>query len=331
MPLAICMTEYGPPTVLRAERVSAPALLPGEVLIEVVASAVNRSDVEIRCGNWPILKPQPFPYTPGLETVGRIAAKAADVELPIGAAVITMMQKMGGVHAHRPGGYQSHVVAPANVLARIPDGLDLKQLAALGLAAVTAYHGLHHLHIRAGDRILIQGASGGVGSAAVGLAKAWGAWVIAITSRTRKVAALEALGADEVWDLEAQSWEAYKTHPVDGVLEMVGGDAFRRSVEVLRPGGRLCAVGAISGGEATISVWDLLEGIHLTGWSSEKLDRAQLQEAVDRMGLLLSAGRLKPPPYREYPLAEAARAHEDMEQNTYTGRLLLVPSDADRA
>jgi len=319
------MTEYGPPSVLKPVERPLPTLRSGELLIEVIASAVNRSDVNVRSGAHPILKPDPFPYVPGLETVGIVSAKSPDVALPLGTRVITMMQKMGGVHAHRPGGYQTHVVAPATTVATLDPRLEPYTMAALGLAAVTAYQGLLRTALKAGDRLLITGASGGVGSAALGVAKAWGAWSIAATTQTSKVPFLKELGADEVWDLSQGTWEQVCTGAVDAALDLIGGDTFRHCVQSLRRGGRLCVVGAVSGGEVSFFAWDLLEEIWLTGYSSERLDGAQLQDTMDRLGGLVLQGRLRGPPMRKYLLADAARAHEDMEQNAFGGRLLLVP------
>jgi NADPH2:quinone reductase len=325
MPLAIQMTEYGPPSVLKAVERPLPSLKPDEVLIEVIASAVNRSDINVRSGRHPILKPDPFPYIPGIETVGTVCATGSAVALPLGTRVITMMQKMGGVHAHRAGGYQTHVLAPATAVAALDPRQDPIAMASLGLAAVTAYEGLQRVAVKAGDRVLITGASGGVGMAGVGLAKAWGAWTIAVTSHPSKVEALRSYGADEVWDLSQGPWERVSTGPVDGVLEMVGGATFRECVQLLRPGGKLCVVGAISGGEATFSVWDLLYEAQATGWTSELLTGRELQHLVDRFGHLLSQGRLRVPPVTRYPLTDAARAHADMEHGAIAGRLLLIP------
>jgi NADPH2:quinone reductase len=325
MPFAIQMTEYGPPSVLKLVERPLPTLRPDEVLIEVIASAVNRSDINVRSGRHPILRRDPFPYTPGLETVGTVCAKGEEVPLPLGIRVVTMMQKMGGVHAHRPGGYQTHVVAPASAVAMLDSQLDPCAMAALGLAAVTAYQGLLRTALKAGDRVLITGASGGVGSAALCLAKAWGAWAIATTTQAAKVSLLRDLGADEVWDVSDGSWAQGHAGPVDAVLELIGGETFRHCVRALKPGGRLCVVGAVSGGDTAFSVWDLLDEVSLTGYSSEHLDGGQLRDTVDRLARLLQQGRLHAPPITRYPLQDAARAHGDMERGAIVGRQLLIP------
>lgn len=325
MPIAIQMTRYGAPSVMEAIEVPIPEPVPGEVVVKVAASAVNRADCEIRSGKWKILRDDPFPHTPGLETCGTVHAVGIGVTaIAPGAPVITMMQKLGGIHGVRPGGYQAYVKVPASTLATFPADIDPVQLAAVGLAGVTAYHGITKLALSPGETVIVNGASGGVGSLAVMLAKAAGAHVVAPTNRPEKAAALMALGADEIWDVR-EGFSAYASRKVDAVLEMVGGETFRACVAMLRPRGRLCSIGALTGGEASLSVWDLLHELTLTGWSSEDMDRDGLQRSVDELAKLLAAKRLQPPPYRVYPLAEAARAHEDMEAGRFAGRLLLVP------
>jgi NADPH:quinone reductase len=318
------MTAYGPPEVLHPFDLPDPVPGSGEVVIRMVASAVNRADCEIRSGKWPILHRQPFPYIPGLETCGIVETVGPGAVIPVGTKVVTMMQRLGGIHGVRPGGYQERVTVQANSLAVVPDHQDLIQLASVGLAGVTAWHGLRELKLSPGSRILITGASGGVGSVAVRLAKYQKAYVVAPVRNGSKTDFLMELGVDEIWDLSQRPLGDWARERVDGVLEMVGGGTFREAVSALKPRGRLCSVGAISGGEAQLSVWDLLHGLVLTGWSSEDLTSTDLQKAVDELVSLLEAGFLKPPPTRTYRLKEAAQAHEDLESGESVGRLLLL-------
>jgi NADPH:quinone reductase len=107
---AIVMRQYGGPEVLRLEMVAIPSLQPNEIRIRSIASAVNHSDLEIRAGNWPIFKAEPFPYTPGLEVVGEVVeVGGSDSDVSVGDQVITMTQGLGGVHPQRPGGYAEYV------------------------------------------------------------------------------------------------------------------------------------------------------------------------------------------------------------------------------
>ena len=181
---SIVMHQYGGPEVLKVERAPLTALEPGEIRIQAIASAINHSDLEIRSGNWPILKPDPFPYTPGLEVVGDVVEVGVGVQnLHSGDRVIAMMQGLGGVHARRPGGYAEYVTVRANTVAALDGDLAPLDMAAVGLAGVTAFEGLRKLGTFKDRRIAITGAAGGVGSAAVALARAEGAEVIAVISR----------------------------------------------------------------------------------------------------------------------------------------------------
>src|SRR3954469_8552332 len=130
---AIVMREYGGPDVLRLEDVPPASLQPDEIRIRSIASAVNHSDLEIRAGNWPILRPVPFPYTPGLEVVEDVVEVGAAVEVRVGDRVMTMMQGLGGVRAQRPGGYAAYVVAKASAVAIFAKDVDPLDMAALGL------------------------------------------------------------------------------------------------------------------------------------------------------------------------------------------------------
>src|ERR1700704_4697091 len=130
---AIVMRQYGGPDVLRVETAPLTLVQPGEVRIRTIASAVNHSDLEIRAGNWPILKPEPFPYTPGLEAVGEVVATGAAVtEVHVGDRVMTMMQGLGGVRAQRPGGYATYVTVDADAVAPLSEQADPIDMAALG-------------------------------------------------------------------------------------------------------------------------------------------------------------------------------------------------------
>ncbi len=181
---AVVMRRYGPPAVLVVERVTLPALSADEICVRSLASAVNHSDLEIRAGKWRIRRADPFPYIPGLEVVGEVVETGSAVsEFRVGDHIITMRQGLGGVRAERPGGYAEYVTAQVSAAAPVPSDLDVHDMAALGLASVTAFEGLRKLGPLDGRRIVVTGGSGGVGSAAIGIAKAQGAEVVAVISR----------------------------------------------------------------------------------------------------------------------------------------------------
>jgi NADPH2:quinone reductase len=321
------MDRYGGPDVLELREAALVALAPDEVRIATIAAAVNRSDIEIRSGKWPVERPDPFPYTPGLEVLGEIADAGSEVAgLRAGDRVITMMQRLGGIHGERPGGYADRVTVRADTVAVVGEGVDPYDVAALGLAAVTALEGLRRLAPGPGMRLAVTGASGGVGSAAVSLAKGMGAEVIAVLPRQGKERYVRELGADDVLILdEATLTGRYGPRSIDAVLEVLGRVIFPDAVAALAPGGRLCQVGALTGERLDLVAWDLMQDLVLTGFSSENLTGDGLRADIDDLVRELAAGRLKPPAYECIPLAQAAEAHRLMEAGRVRGRLLLVP------
>lgn len=325
---AVVMDRYGPPDVLQWREVTLAPLRPTEVRLRTIASAVNRADVEIRRGEWPIQRDDPFPYVPGLETLGTVVDAGEEVTRPRpGDRVITMMQRLGGIHGERPGGYGEHVTVEADVCAVVPGDVDPLAVAALGLAAVTALEGLRRLDLSAGARVAVHGAAGGVGSNAVALARRAGAQVVGVVARTDQAGYVRSLGAADVVVLGPKTTltQQVGTRSLDAVLETLGAATFPDSVAALRRGGRLCLVGAVTGADLRLLAWDLLQDLHLTGYSSENLTGDALRDDVDEIVAALRAGALRLPEYRTLPLTEAAEAHRLLEAGGVRGRLLLVP------
>lgn len=322
---AIVMRSLGPPEVLRLERVPLEPLAPDEIRLRTLASAVNHSDLEIRSGGYRIFRADPFPYVPGLETVGEVVARGEQVaDFQIGDRAITMMQGLGGVRAKRPGGYAEFVTVSASAAAPVPADLDPLDLAALGLASVTALEGLRKLGVMGGRRIAVTGATGGVGSAAVSIAHALGARVVAVISRAERADYARALGAAETILVSEVAQGALGEETLDGVLDAIGGRSFGPLVAALRPGAALSMVGAMAGDAVTFDAYRLLE-VTLTGYSSEQLDGLALRRAMASLVDWPRQGIVKPPAHTVYALKDAATAHERLERRGVQGRLLLVP------
>src|SRR6516165_8487531 len=322
---AIVMRQYGGPSVLQPEIVSQPSLRPDEIRIRTIASAVNHSDLEIRAGNWPILKPNPFPYTPGLEVVGEVAEVGANIsDVRVGDRVITMMQGLGGVRPLRPGGYAEYVVVPASAVAAFARDVDPLEMAALGLASVTAFEAVHKIGDLSNRRIAVTGAAGGVGSAAVAIAKAQGAEVIGIVSRAQHADYVRSLGAIEIMTARDVANGALGSETIDGLLDTVAGAGFAAYVNALRPGGALSLVGAVGGSDVSFDAFRLVE-VTLTGYSTESLDGPSLQHAIDAISEWLRSGVIVAPSRTLFALREAAAAHTALEQHRMQGRVLLVP------
>ena len=325
---AIVVREYGSPEVLTFEQVDLSEVAADEVRIRVLAAAVNHSDLEIRAGSWPIRRDPPFPYVPGLEAVGEVVATGAEVDsVGVGASVVTMMQGLGGVRAERDGGYAEYVTVAGDAVAPLPAEADPLAVAALGLAAVTAYEGLRRLGPVAGMRVVVTGASGGVGSAAIALALALdAAEVVGVVSRPERVEYVRSLGADGAFVADDDLGHALGRGRVDRVLDTVGGRLFRPCVASLRTGGGLAAVGTVGGADVELDANALLQPVTITGYGSESLDGAALRAAMTTICTLLAAGELAVPEVTQLPLAEAARAHRLLEEHQVTGRIVLVPT-----
>jgi NADPH2:quinone reductase len=297
---AIVMRRHGGPDVLSVEERPLRPLASGEVRLRSLASAVNHSDLHVRAGDWPIRKPSPFPYVPGLEVVGDVVEVAPDVTtVRVGDRVWTTMQGLGGVRAVRDGGYAEHVTVAADVLAPVAAGIEPVQFAAIGLAGVTAIESMRRLGPMRGKTVAISGSTGGVGVVAVAIAQALGANVIAL----------------------ARSSPPPHPGSIDAALDGVAGPLFPALVAALRPGGRYCMYGAAAGGGVVFDAWGLIEGRVMTGYSSEDLDGNSLRLATSE----LLALRLSAPPATVLPLADAARAHTLLEQRAVQGRIVLVP------
>jgi len=312
------MRAFGGPEVLRLEDVELPPLAPGDIRIRTIAAAINHSDLEIRAGTWTIRRRDPFPYVPGLEVVGEVSEVGSAVtSVRPGELAITMMQGLGGVRSQRPGGYQEVVTVAADAVATLPADLDPLVAAAFGLAAVTAHQGLAQLQ---GSRIAVTGAAGGVGSLATAIAAARGATVTAI-ARPGSEDYLRSLGATQVVTDPA----TLAPGSLDGILDCVAGPLFEALCRALADGGRLSVVGAMAGDRADFSVWELLRGIALTGYSSESLDGPSLRAAMADIVALQRTGKLAAPAHRTFPLASAAEAHALIEARGVKGRVLLIP------
>jgi NADPH2:quinone reductase len=323
MPIAIRMHEYGAPQVLRAEEIEAWTPGPGEIVLRNAIVGVNRADAFIRKGEW--RQGGGFPYVPGLEACGVVERVGEGVDdVRIGDAVITMMQKLGGIHGTRPGGYQELVRVPASTVARIPAGIDARTIGALGLPAVTAFGALEALDVRPGMRVLVHAGSSAVGTMALQLLRARGIESVATGTRREKFALVESCGASKVVSTKDADWPE-NVGEIDRVFDLVGQATFAASVASLRAGGRLVFVGGTSGGDLSLSGWDLMRPTTLTGWSSESMTRDDLQRAIDAIAAESIADRLRVAELHAFPLRDAAAAHAAMEAGTLAGRIVLDP------
>jgi len=308
---AVLYDRFGPPEVLRLGELPAPTLRRGEVLVRVHAAALNPKDVLVRKGKFRLLAGRRFPRVPGYDLAGEVVTSHHTVsDLTAGARV------HGMVNAWRGGTCAELCAVPANELAPWPPGLSAPEAAALPLAALTALQALRdQLRLRGGERLLINGASGGVGTVAVQIARILGARVTAVCS-ARNAALVQELGADAVLDYTQTDPLAGATW--DAIFDVFGNLDIRRVRPALRRGGAY--VTTIPSSRTVLDVArSRLRGpaIRLVVVRSNRADLVQL-------GAWVADGRLRPVLDRVLPLAESRAAHAVLETKRARGKVVLT-------
>ncbi|WP_405133747.1 NADP-dependent oxidoreductase [Nocardia sp. NBC_01388] len=304
---AVIQKSFGGPEVLEVAEIEKPALLSGEVLVRVHASSVNPVDIAVRSGAFPLLGEPPFGV--GWDISGVVEEAGPGARYEIGEAVYGMPFFPRAATA-----YAEYVAAPSRQLARKPASLSHIEAAALPLAALTAWQGLvDKARIKAGDRVLIHRAAGGVGHLAVQIAKARGAYVIALASAAKHDYVL-GLGADEVIDYRTTDFTEV-VRDIDVVFDSVADGA--RSLRVLKPGGVLVTILEHVNPELAATVE--AAGRRFAGISVEP-DYAGLEAIAE----LADAGLLRPTIAAELPLEDAPKAHELVEGGQTVGKVVLT-------
>ncbi|MDM8085310.1 NAD(P)H-quinone oxidoreductase [Cellulomonas cellasea] len=327
---AIVVRSPGGPYVLEVAELPDPAPGPGEVLIDVVASGVNRADLLQRAGHYP--PPPGAPSWPGLEVSGRVAATGSDVPGPerggwaVGDPVVALLDG---------GGYATRACVAAGQVLPAPPGVDLVDAAGLPEAVCTAWSNLVDVGgVRDGSTVLVQGGSGGVGSVAVQLAKALGARVITTAGGADRAARCVALGADVAIDHRAEDvvatvLDATGGRGVDVVLDVLGAGALGSNVQMLATGGRLVVIGLQRGRRGELDLGMLMARrasvAGATLRSRPAHEKAAIVAAVrEHVWPMLADGRLRPVVHTRLPLAEAPAAHELLDSGEVFGKVLLV-------
>lgn len=327
---AVHVTEPGGPEVLVPRETEPPVPGPGDVEVEVRATALNRADLLQREGRYPAPPGAP-PTIPGLEYAGvvvRVGARAREVwRVEEGERVMGLL---GG------GGYAERVVAPAGLTLAVPERLDFVEAAAVPEVFLTAYDALvRQAGLGVGERALVHSAGGGVGTAALQVARAAGASLLVGTASGDKLRRIEEAGLplDVGVDYEREDFADVVARETDGagvdvILDTVGADYWDRNVASLGERGRMLLVGLLGGARATVDLGRLLRqrarvyGTVLRARSlGEKL--RLVAEARSRLLPLLADGTLRPVVDRTFPLEEAADAHRYMSENRNFGKIVL--------
>lgn len=308
---AIRFHAYGDPGVLRHEDVERPEPAAGEVLVEVAATSFNPVDAGIRAGYLQQVFPIALPHIPGIDVAGRVAALGEGVtRWSVGDEVIGFLSMV------RDGAAAEFVAAPAEVLAPAPTTIPLEHAAALPAAAQTAWQALfEHAGLQAGQRILINGAGGGVGGFAVQLAKRAGAHVIA-TASPRSADAVRGQGADQIVDYTVTTPAEALTEPVDAVLNLVAApeSEIEALTGLIRDGGVIVTTATPAAGDPNRAVRAV--GMQLR---TDADQLAALAKAVDAGELAVEIGA-------SHPLSEASSVHELSAAGRIRGKVLLVPA-----
>jgi NADPH:quinone reductase len=313
--------ETGPPDVFRYEDVPDPALTPGSVLIEVEAISIEGGDTLNRSGGMMASKP----HIVGYQCAGTIREVGAGVEdRHVGQRVVATM--LSGSHAEL-------VVVPAQVTWPVPEGADVVAAACVPVAYGTADDCLFEFgHLQAGETVLVQAGAGGVGLAAIQLAKRAGATVLATASSDDRLERLNEFGLDGGINYSHADWVAEVRAATSGrgvelVVDSVGGPVLEGSVQCLAYRGRCITVGNAGRQPQPLDVSMLmlgnqtLTGVFLGAEIGTERARAMIGRLIDDV----AAGRLRVVVDRTYPLAEAAAAHAYIESRQAFGRVVLVP------
>jgi NADPH2:quinone reductase len=326
---AVVVHEFGQPTSLAIENVAAPVPGPEDVLIDVKAVCVNFVDLLVIGGTYQFLPPRPF--TPGKLPVGIVRSLGSKVRtLAIGDRVLTQAEH---------GGYAEQATALAEQCFKIPDSMSFTDAAAMALAFDTAWFALHERgSLRPGESVLVLGATGAVGLAAIQLAKAFGARVIAGVSSISKAGIVRDAGADDVVDLSADNLRDSLREQVgmvtggkgaDVVIDPLGDRFFAAALRAMAWCGRLVVIGFAAGDIPTVKVnYLMLKNIQISGLQVSDYRKrmpSRMRECFDEIFSLYGKGLLKPPTTSVRPLDDFARSLEEIRDRKTKDRIVLVP------
>lgn len=309
----------GPAEALKPAQIPRPEPKDGQILIRVRAAGINRPDIIQRMGFYP--PPPGSPETMGLEVAGEVVVGSG--RWKAGDRVCALL---GG------GGYAEYAVCDARHALPIPKGLDFVQAAALPETVFTVFANVfEHGSLKPGETLMVHGATSGIGTTAIQMAKAHGAKVIATARGADKAATARKLGADVAVDTRTEDFAetAKREGGCDVVLDMVGGDYFAKDLESLKMDGRIVFIASLGGGDVTLSIGRLMQkravvtGSTLRPRSAD--EKARLAAAVERVVWpWIEAGKVAPQVDATFPLAQAAQAHAHLEAGAHVGKIVLI-------
>ncbi len=300
--------EFGHADAIEINEIQKPIIKPSMVLIEVKASSLNPIDTAVREGYTQSWAPVELPVTLGGDVAGVIKEIGEGVEgFSVGDKVYGQASVLGG----GSGALAEYVLTKAEQVAKMPDNLSFEEAASLALVGVSALQGLRDtIKLQPGQKILIQGGAGGIGTVAVQLAKHYGAHVTA-TTNSQAIDYVKNLGADEVIDYKIQDVD--KDSQFDAVFDMVGGEAFEKSFKVVKKGGKAVSMAAQSDEEKSTEL-----GISIIGQNTQ-LSTAVLVELTE----LIEKGVVTPHIGKTYSLENVKEAFEARENESVIGKVVV--------
>lgn len=331
---AIVLRELGPPGVLKLEQVEAPRAEPHHAVVRLRAAALNHRDAWIRRGLYAGIA---LPVIPGSDGAGVVHEAGTDVDPAWVGREVLINPSLDWGHDARaqgphfrilglpdPGTYAEFVAVPAANLVAKPAGLSWNEAAAIPLAGLTAYRAVvTRTHVSPGDTVLVTGIGGGVATFALLIARCLGARVFVTSGSDDKLDRAVRLGAAGGVNYRHEGWgrailELCGGGP-DVIIDSAGGDVFGTLLEIIRPGGRIATFGATTGSPATIEVRRVF-------WKQVSILGTTMGTAAEfgAMVALFDRAGLRPVVDRVYPLAEAAAAHQRLDQAEQFGKIVLA-------
>lgn len=320
---AVRVHKYGGPEVLTLEEIPVPEPKAGEARVKIEAIGVNYIDIYQRTGLYPLQTP----FTLGTEGAGIVDA--------VGPSVTEVKKGERVGYASIPGSYAEYAIVPAARLVPIPSNIDARSAAALMLQGMTAHYLTHSTYpLKKGDTALLHAAAGGVGLLLIQIAKQLGATVIGTVSTEAKAKLAKEMGADYLilytqTDFLAEVKKLTDGRGVNVVYDSVGQTTFDKSLDCLRPRGYLVLFGQSSGPVPPFDPGKLAAkgSLFLTRPSLPHytLERSELLQRANDVFNWTGAGKLKLRIDKTFPIAEAAKAHRDLEERKTTGKVILLP------
>ncbi|MCY0979330.1 NAD(P)H-quinone oxidoreductase [Chryseobacterium wangxinyae] len=319
---AIVITEYGGPDVLKVKDLPTPEVSGDEVLIEVKAAGLNRSDIFQREGNYPAPKGASAEI-PGLEVAGTVVKCGPDVtDFTVGDKVCALLAG---------GGYAEYVAVREGQCLPIPGDLSFAEAASLPETVFTVWSNVFQRgSLKSGETLLIHGGNSGIGITGIQIAQALGSKVIVTVGSDEKGQNCLELGADSYINYKTQNFETeLQDEGVDVILDMIGGDYLAKNINILNPEGKLVHINAVSGSRVDLDIWKVMsKRLTVTGStlrSREYEFKKQLAREVQKnVWPFIESGKFRTVIYKTFPLSEAAEAHQLLEDGSHTGKIILV-------